>query len=358
MKTYRIAVLPGDGIGPEIVEAVGPVLDDLARGYGFRLERREYLFGGAALEASGVPFPETTRWGCLGADAVLLGAVGGPAWDDVPGDRRPEAGLLALRQDLGAFANLRPVEVPPALAASTPLRPERVVGTDLLLVRELTGGIYFGRPRGRAGCEAVDTMRYREDEVARIARVAFEQARQRRGHVISVDKANVLAASQLWREVVSEVHREAFPDVALEHLYVDNAAMQLVRDPRRFDVVLTANLFGDILSDLAAALPGSLGVLPSACLGGAVGVFEPVHGSAPDLAGTGRANPVAMLLSAAMMLASLGEREAASALRGAVWQGLADGVHTGDLAGAGRPGATTRDVALHVRELLAVPLNT
>jgi 3-isopropylmalate dehydrogenase len=281
---------------------------------------------------------------------VLLGAVGGPAWDAQPPATRPEAGLLALRKALGAFANLRPVVVPEALVEGSPLRPERVAGTDLLIVRELTGGIYFGEPRGRqasplGGEEAFDTMRYAEPEIERIAEVAFREAQRRRGRVTSVDKANVLASSRLWRETVTRVHAERFADVTLDHLYVDNAAMQLVRDPRAFDVVLTGNLFGDILSDLAATLPGSLGVLPSASVGGAVGLFEPVHGSAPDIAGLGIANPTAAILSAAMLLDHLGETAAAARLRHGVEQALADGLRTADLCPPGTEPTSTTDFA-------------
>ena len=288
--------------------------------------------GGAALDEAGVPFPDDTRTACQESDAVLLGAVGGPKWNDNTGDQRPESGLLALRKALGVYANLRPVRVSNALASASPLRPDRVSGADLLFVRELTGGIYFGTPEGRTDDGARSTMVYSEAEVERIAHIAFQRAQRRNGHVTSVDKANVLEVSGLWREVVTRLREEHYPDVALRPLYVDNAAMQVVRDPQQFDVVLTGNLFGDILSDLAAALPGSLGLLPSASIGGAVGVFEPVHGSAPDIAGEDTANPIGTILSAALLLDELGEHEAAEAVRHGVDATLDAGFRTRDLA--------------------------
>jgi 3-isopropylmalate dehydrogenase len=313
-----------------------------ASAHGFDLDVEAHPVGGAGLDAAGTPLPGATREACTSADAVLLGAVGGPEWADRTGDERPESGLLALRRALGAFANLRPVSVPPALTDASPLRPGVVAGTDILFVRELTGGIYFGTPRGPvegsgggaaggSGERVRNTMAYSEGEVERIARVAFRRAARREGRVASVDKANVLEVSELWRRVASRV-ADDFPEVELRHLYVDNAAMQVVRDPRQFDVVLTGNLFGDILSDLAAALPGSLGLLPSASVGSDVGLFEPVHGSAPDLAGTGRANPIGTILSGALLLDELGEAEAAAAVRRAVDAALGDGLRTADLA--------------------------
>ncbi len=334
-KTYRIATLPGDGIGPEVTREAMRVLRAVAEAAGFGIDASVHPIGGAAIDEEGMPFSAATREACLAADAVLLGAVGGPAWDHHTGSMRPESGLLQLRRTLGAFANLRPVAVPEALVEGSPLRPDVVRGTDLLIVRELTGGIYFGEPRGRetrAGKRfGLNTMVYSEDEIARIATVAFEWARRRRGHVTLVDKANVLDVSQLWREVVPEVQQATFPDVALDMLYVDNAAMQIVLRPSQFDVVLTANLFGDILSDLAATLPGSLGMLPSASLGSGIGLFEPVHGSAPDIAGQDKANPLAAILSVAMMLDALGETPAAEAVRGAVDDALAEGLRPGDI---------------------------
>jgi 3-isopropylmalate dehydrogenase len=351
---YDIAWLPGDGIGPEVTRVALRVLEAAGAAHGFTVDVEEHPVGGAALDATGCPLPDATRAACLDSDAVLLGAVGGPAWDDRTGDQRPESGLLALRKALGVYANLRPVLVPESLADASPLRPDRVAGTDVLFVRELTGGIYFGTPRGRTDAGVANTMTYSEDEVERIAHVAFRRAQRRGGHVTSVDKANVLEVSELWRSVVTEVRDEHYPDVTLRHLYVDNAAMQVVKDPRQFDVVLTGNLFGDILSDLAAALPGSLGLLPSASVGGTVGLFEPVHGSAPDIAGTGRANPVAAILSGALLLDELGEPAAAAAVRRAVDAALTGGRRPADLAPAGAEPASTaalgRRVADHVTE--------
>lgn len=349
-KTYRIAALPGDGIGPDVTRAALQVMEAVAEAAGFALAVETHPVGGAALDEAGTPLPAATRDACLEADAVLLGAVGGPAWDDRTGEERPESGLLALRQALGAYANLRPVTVPESLATASPLRPERVAGTDVLIVRELTGGIYFGTPRGHKGDDAFNTMRYTRSEIERIARIAFERARQRNGRVTSVDKANVLEVSQHWRAVVTDLHQRDYADVALDHLYVDNAAMQLVRAPKAFDVILTANLFGDILSDLAATLPGSLGLLPSASLGGGVGLFEPVHGSAPDLAGQDAANPLAALLSGALLLSTLGETAAAEAVRQGIREALAAGIRTADLCQEDDRAATTTEVTRHVAD--------
>ncbi len=336
-QTLNVAVLPGDGIGPEVTREALRVLRAAARWRECELNLSSYAVGGNALDRYGVPLPEATRQACQAADAVLLGAIGGPKWDSNTGDLRCEAALLGLRKLLGVYANLRPVYVHSALAARSPLGQDRVAGADILIVRELTGGIYFGAPRAlrlqgtkRLG---LNTMVYTEEEVARIARVAFTWARRRSGHVTSVDKANVLECSQLWRTVVGEVHAEEFPDVTLSHLYVDNAAMQLVLHPRAFDVILTGNLFGDILSDLAATLPGSLGLLPSASVGATVGLFEPVHGSAPDIVGQGRANPIGAILSAAMMLETLSEEAAARQVRRAVNLTLDQGIVTPDLGG-------------------------
>lgn len=347
---YHITVLPGDGIGPEVTTEAVRVLTAAAKIGGFAVEVTEHPFGGAAIDATGHPLPDETRAACLASDAVLLGAVGGPRWDSAP--ERPESGLLALRKLLGTFANVRPVAVPGQLVSRSPLRTQIAAGTDLVIVRELTGGIYFGEPAGitvedgvRTG---VNTMRYDENEIARVARVAFAMARKRSGRVTSVDKANVLAVSRLWREVVTEVHRAEFADIRLDHLYVDNAAMQLIRRPRDFDVIVTGNLFGDILSDLAATLPGSLGMLPSASLGGTAGLFEPVHGSAPDIAGRGLANPAAAILSVAMLLDSLGRDEVASAVRRVTLQTLADDHRTSDLGGS----ASTSEVGAAITSRL------
>jgi 3-isopropylmalate dehydrogenase len=326
----HVALLPGDGIGPEILPCATAVLDAVAPG---QFTYSEHPFGGAAIDATGEPLPEETLAACRAADAVLLAAVGGPKWDH--GGPRPEAGLLGIRKALGLFANLRPVKAIPALAGASPLKD--VDGVDLLVVRELTGGIYFGA-KEEGTEQASDLCAYSREEVERIARVAFEAARSR---VVSVDKANVLATSRLWRTVVSELHSAEFPNVELQHLLVDNAAMQLVTNPRHFEVILTENMFGDILSDEASILTGSIGLLPSASLGGdGPGLFEPVHGSAPDIAGQGIANPLAMILSAAMMLRhGFGLESEATAVELAVDAALADGLRTADLGGS----ATTED---------------
>ena len=329
-----IALLPGDGIGPEVIRESVKVLQAVATTSGFSVALTEFLIGGAAIDARGVPFPEETLRGCQAAEAVLLGAVGGPAWDHLPGSARPEAGLLQLRRALGVFANLRPVRVLPALASLSPLRAEIAAPTDLLIVRELIGGVYFGQPRGRTADGAVDTMHYTAGEIARVARMACILARQRRGRVTSVDKANVLETSRLWRETVGTVARE-FPDVTVEHMLVDTCALQLVRAPGQFDVILTENMFGDILSDEAGAITRSLGMLPSASLGDRPPfLYEPVHGSAPTLAGKGVANPVGAILSVALLVRhSLGQVDASRAIEAAVEQVLADGVRPRDLGG-------------------------
>ena len=329
----KICLLPGDGIGPEITEASLKVLERLGT-----FETEEHLIGGAAIDATGEPLPQATIDACKAADAVLLAAVGGPKWDTTDPDApRPEQGLLGIRKELGLFANLRPVRPVPALYDASPLRRDRIEGTDMIVVRELTGGIYFGE-RGRNGDSAYDTCIYSVGEIERIARVAFKTARAK---VVSVDKANVLESSRLWREVVMRVHSEEFPTIRLEHMLVDNAAMQLINAPRHFDTILTENMFGDILSDEAAMLTGSIGMLPSASLGdGGPGLFEPVHGSAPDIAGTGKANPLAMLGSVAMMLRHGFSLESeAAALESAIDRALEEGLRTSDLGGE----ATTED---------------
>jgi 3-isopropylmalate dehydrogenase len=331
-KRYKIAVIEGDGIGPEIVKEAIKVLDRVAELEGFELEYSHHLLGGAAVDRVGDPCPTETIEGCKNSDAVLFGAIGGPKWDNLPKELRPETGLLKIRKELGVFANLRPAVVFDQLVDSSPLRPEIVKGVDLLVVRELTGGIYFGTPRGKSGEEAFNTMRYTREEIERIARVAFENARKRKKKVTSVDKANVLEVSQLWREVVEEISKE-YPEVELNHMYVDNAAMQLVRNPRQFDVILTGNIFGDILSDEASMIVGSIGLLPSASIGGEVGLFEPIHGSAPDIAGQGIANPIATILSAGMMLNYLGEVEGEKRIKRAIQQVLEKGYRTPDLGG-------------------------
>ena len=340
---HRIILLPGDGVGPEVTESVRSVLNGMSAIFSFTCQFHEYPVGGRAVDESGSPLPDETLEACKNADAVFLGAVGGPRWDDLPAEKRPEAGLLKLRRELDVYCNLRPVRVDAFMALYSPLKSDRVAGTDLLIVRELTGGLYFGEPRSLAEDVAVNTLRYSAEEISRVARIAFDYARKRRGSVTSVDKANVLEVSVLWRRVVTDLHRTEYSDVDLRHMYVDNAAMQLVLDPRQFDVVLTSNLFGDILSDLGAALAGSVGMLPSASIGGAVGLFEPagrpeevpvvepVHGSAPDLAGKGTVNPIAAILSAAMMLDDLGESGAAEAIRSAVNKTLSEGFRTNDM---------------------------
>jgi len=341
-------LLPGDGIGPEVTEQAVRVLNAVAAEEGFGFSFTECAAGGAAIDQYNSPLPDAVLEQCKQADAVFLGAVGGPKWDALRGEMRPESGLLKLRKNLEVFANLRPVAVPDALAEASPLRLEAVRGTDMLVVRELTGGIYFGKPAGRTGEglseEAFNTMRYSVAEVERVARVAFEWARKRRGRVTSVDKANVLVVSQLWRETVARVHAEEYPDVTLDHMYVDNAAMQLVLNPGQFDVIVTGNLFGDILSDAAATLGGSLGLLPSASVGGKVGLFEPVHGSAPDIAGQGKANPTAAILTAAMLLDDLGEGRAARVIRHAVNDVFDGGYRTGDLWREGLQRVTTSEM--------------
>ena len=338
----RVILLPGDGIGPEIAEEAIKVLDAVAE---LEYDRRE--FGGASIDAHGTALTDETLAACRSADAVLLAAVGGPKWDTTDPDKpRPEQGLLGLRKGLGLFANLRPVKPLSALYDASPLRREIIERTDLLVVRELTGGIYFGE-KTRTDDEASDACVYTRAEIERIARVAFGAARSR---VTSVDKANVLETSRLWREVVSGLHGSEFPNIELEHLLVDNAAMRLVAAPRHFDVILTENMFGDILSDEAAMLTGSIGMLPSASLGDdGPGLFEPVHGSAPDIAGTGAANPLAMFLSAALMLRhGLGMEGEAAAVESAVDTALANGLRTVDLGGT----ATTREATQAVLEHL------
>ena len=338
----KIALLPGDGIGTEIVREAAKLLD-LLRREGLPIETETAPIGGAGYDAAGHPLPEATLALARSADAVLLGAVGGPRYDTLPRPMRPEQGILGIRKALGLFANLRPALLYPELASASTLKPEVVAGLDLLIVRELTGDIYFGDPRGRrkssAGDdEGFDTMRYSEGEIRRIARVGFDTARRRGRRLCSVDKANVLDTSVLWREVVTKTATE-YADVALTHMYVDNAAMQLVRNPKQFDVIVTGNLFGDILSDEAAVITGSLGMLPSATIGGTVNLYEPVHGSAPDIAGKGLANPLGAILTAAMVLRHSGNLESdAQAIETAVRHTLEQGYRTADLARTAAPG--------------------
>jgi 3-isopropylmalate dehydrogenase len=334
----RVVLLPGDGIGPEVVAEARRVLEEVALRGDHTFEFEEHLIGGAAIEAEGTPLPPGALAACRSSDAILLGSVGGPQWDDPTAPIRPEQGLLELRKELQVFANLRPVRLFPSLVDASPLRAERLDGVDLMVVRELTGGLYFGQPRLReqrdGELRAVDTLEYTDHEIRRVVRLAFRLAERRRRLVTSIDKANVLETSRLWRQVASEVG-EDFPDVELEHQLVDSGAMRLVTDPGTFDVIVTGNMFGDILTDEAAVLSGSLGLLPSASLGdGPPGLYEPVHGSAPDIAGRGLANPIGCILSTAMMLRhSLALEEEAAAVEGAVGRVLDDGARTADLGG-------------------------
>ena len=337
----RVLALPGDGIGPEVIAPALGVLHRLSEIAGFDAEVEEGLLGGAAWEATGRPLPDETLAAARAADAVLMGSIGGPQWDGLDRELRPERGLLGLRSGLGLFANLRPAVLYPQLADASTLRPEVVAGLDVLIVRELTGGIYFGAPRGIETMEGgerrgVNTLVYTESEIERICRAAFEAARRRSGRVCSVDKANVLEVSELWREVAERVGAE-YGDVELTHMYVDNAAMQLVRDPKQFDVIVTTNMFGDILSDLASMLTGSIGMLPSASLDAAgKGLYEPCHGSAPDIAGQDAANPLATVLSAAMMLRyTLDRPDLAERVERAVSRVLDRGLRTRDIASPG-----------------------
>jgi len=336
MTTYNIVLLPGDGIGPEVVHEARLVLDTIAPAFGLGFSYESHLIGGCAIDATGQPLPDETLAACRTANAILLGAVGGPKWSDPTASVRPEQGLLALRKGLGMYANLRPVKIFPQLLEASSLKPDVLAGVDMLVVRELTGGIYFGE-REEGSLTAYDTMFYSAEEVARVVRVAALAARQRAGKLVSVDKANVLASSRLWRQVATQVMADEFPDVDLEHQLVDAMAMHLIRRPADFDVIVSGNLFGDILTDEAAMLAGSMGMLPSASLGSgdgtSLGIYEPIHGSAPDIAGQGVANPLATILSAAMLLRhSLSQDDAALAIERAVNQALEAGYRTPDLA--------------------------
>ncbi|MBD2293264.1 3-isopropylmalate dehydrogenase [Anabaena sphaerica FACHB-251] len=340
-SNYRITLLPGDGIGPEIMAVAVDVLKVVGKRFDIQFDFETALIGGAAIDATGEPLPSETLDTCRNSDAVLLAAIGGYKWDSLPSDKRPEAGLLGLRAGLELFANLRPAKIIPQLIDASTLKREVVEGVDIMVVRELTGGIYFGKPKGIFATETgekrgVNTMVYSESEIERIGRVAFETAQKRGGKLCSVDKANVLDVSQLWREKITNLASE-YPNVELSHLYVDNAAMQLVRAPKQFDTIVTGNLFGDILSDAAAMLTGSIGMLPSASLGASgPGVYEPVHGSAPDIAGLDKANPLAQVLSAAMMLRyGLNQPAAADLIENAVLQVLQQGDRTGDIMSPG-----------------------
>src|ERR1700676_2435255 len=360
----NLTILPGDGIGLEVTEQAVLVLQALADGFGHQLKLQNKLIGGAALTVANDPLPADTIQACFGASAVLLGAGGGAGFDHNPGHLRPEAGLLRIRRELGAYANLRPAVFFPALEDTSPLRAEIVRGTDIMIVRELLGGAYFGQPRSIEGTQgsrvAINTMKYSESEIERIARVAFELAMKRRRKVLSVDKANVLECSRLWREVVARVGKD-YPEVKLGHQYVDSAAMLLVQRPAEFDVLLTENMFGDILSDQAGGVVGSLGLLASASVGGPVGLYEPVHGSAPDIAGKGIANPLGAILSAAMMLRhSFQLEKEAACVESAVGAVLTQGARTADIAGKSHAAISTSEMGRRVvqavkRTNVAVP---
>ncbi len=357
----RVTSLPGDGIGPEVTSQAICVLEEMASGFGHDLELDEKEIGGAALEEFGNPLPDATIQACMASQAVLLGAVGNPAFDRNPRELRPEAGLLRLRQELGAFANLRPAVFYPSLAACSPLRQEIVKGTDILIVRELLGGLYFGEPRSIEGDpgarHALNTMRYTEPEIERIARVAFELARTRRQRLLSVDKSNVLECSRLWREVVTRIGRD-FSDVQLSHMYVDSAAMSLVLKPADFDVILTENMFGDILSDQAGGVVGSLGLLASASIGGPVGLYEPVHGSAPDIAGQNIANPLGAILSVAMMLRhTFHLPKEAECVEAGVISTLMGGFRTRDLARPGERTVSTEEMGAQIADFVRLAAN-
>jgi 3-isopropylmalate dehydrogenase len=354
---YKIAILPGDGIGPEVVGEAVKVLQATADASGFQLELDYADVGGVAIDKYDTPLPQETLALCQESDAVLLGAIGAPQYDELPSDKRPEKGLLGLRAGLGSFANLRPAQVYPALVDASSLKPELVRDIDILIVRELTGGIYFGEPSDQDDEHGLSTMIYKRHEIERIARVAFEAAQKRGGRLCSVDKANVLQVSQYWRKVVLEIAKD-YPDVELSHMYVDNAAMQLVRWPKQFDVIVTGNMFGDILSDEASMLTGSLGMLPSASLGEGTGLFEPVHGSAPDIAGQNKANPIATIASIAMMLKySMDRKEEAAAIEKAISEALEEGVRTADIAVEGETVLSTTEmgalICSKVKALLA-----
>ncbi len=354
---FKIAVFPGDGIGPEVVREGTELLSRVAKLYDFNVEYEQGLVGGASIDAHGKPLTDSILKLAKQSDAVLLGAMGGPKWDSLDYSIRPERALLALRQELGLFANLRPVKLFSALASASTLKREVVEGTDLLVVRELTGGIYFGQPKGVTklpdGTErGVNTEVYTTPEIERIAKVGFDAARRRRNKVTSVDKANVLEATELWRKVVTRVHKDGgYGDVALDHMLVDNCAMQLIRDPKQFDVMITTNMFGDILSDEAAMLTGSIGMLPSASLGGKVGMYEPVHGTAPDIAGKDMANPLATVLTVALMLRhSLDQGKAADRIEKAVEDVLNEGYRTADIKDRGCKLIGCKEMGKRVRE--------
>ncbi|MGB6327693.1 MAG: 3-isopropylmalate dehydrogenase [Halarcobacter sp.] len=332
MKKYNVSIIKGDGIGPEIIDEAIKVLDAVSGVSNFELDYKEYLMGGIAIDITGVPLPTETVTGVLNSDACLFGAIGGEKWDTLPRELRPETGLLSFREAMGVYANLRPAIIYDELVNASTLKPEVIEGVDIMVVRELIGGIYFGKPRANDGHTAYNTMVYTKPEIVRIGKKAFELAMKRDKRVCSVDKANVLEVSQLWRDTMEELALD-YPEVELSHMYVDNAAMQLVRNPKQFDVIVTGNIFGDILSDTASMVVGSIGLLPSASTGDKTAIYEPIHGSAPDIAGQGIANPIATIESAAMMLRySFNEIEAADKIDMAIKKALKDGYRTKDLA--------------------------
>ena len=331
-KSYKLSIIKGDGIGPEIIDEAIKILDAVAKKCDFTLEYNEYLMGGIAIDTTGHPLPEETVEGVLNSDACLFGAIGGAKWDGLPRNLRPETGLLSFREKMGVYANLRPAVIYDELINASTLKAEVIKGVDIMVVRELIGGIYFGQPRANDGETAYNTMVYTKKEILRIGKKAFEIAMTRDNRLCSVDKANVLEVSQLWRDTMNELSKD-YPSVELTHMYVDNAAMQLVRNPRQFDVIVTGNIFGDILSDTASMVVGSIGLLPSASTGDKTAIYEPIHGSAPDIAGQGIANPIATIESAAMLLRySLNENEAASLIEKAIKKVLQEGYRTKDLA--------------------------
>jgi len=331
-KSYKLSIIKGDGIGPEIIDEAIKILDAVSKKCDFTLDYNEYLMGGIAIDTTGHPLPEETVAGVLNSDACLFGAIGGAKWDTLPRDLRPETGLLSFREKMGVYANLRPAVIYDELINASTLKAEVIKGVDIMVVRELIGGIYFGQPRANDGQTAYNTMVYTKKEILRIGKKAFEIAMTRDKRLCSVDKANVLEVSQLWRDTMNELSKD-YPEVELSHMYVDNAAMQLVRNPKQFDVIVTGNIFGDILSDTASMVVGSIGLLPSASTGDKTAIYEPIHGSAPDIAGQGIANPIATIESAAMLLRySLNENEAASLIEKAIKKVLKEGYRTKDLA--------------------------
>ena len=350
MKSYKLISLPGDGIGPEVMNSALQLLHAVSEIYDFNFEVTEHLVGGASLDHCGMPISEEVLEKCKNSDAVLLGAVGGPKWDNLPQEKKPEKGLLKLRDSLSLFSNLRPAKVYESLADASTLKKDVILGSDIMVVRELTGGIYFGEPRGYDENEGYNTLKYTKKEVQRIAKIAFRLASKRNGEVTSVDKANVLDSSQFWRNIVHEVH-DQYSDLTLKDMYVDNAAMQIVLNPKQFDVILTQNLFGDILSDITAMITGSLGMLPSASIGEKHALYEPVHGSAPEIAGSNKANPIAMISSLAMMLEiTMGLPNVAKEINNAVETVLRSGVRTSDISMYGVSPVTTSEMTNYITQ--------